>query len=288
VLDVLSTLGERAAPVRFLVAVTAIFGIDANATRVAIARLLASGLLQRDERGAYRLSPAADPVAQRLRNWHTLPERVRPWDGTWLAAALALPVGSRECRSAAQQALEFSGMREFSSCLWIRPDNLEGGIEAARSSLVALGLPVGTPLFCIRDFDPACDERARGLWDTQAMRREYRAACAEMERSAVTLTFLEAREAMAESFLLGGAAIRRLVLDPLLPDELIPAAERKALVDATIRYNAVGRRCWAEFLARHGVVPIDPPGRPSTSTSSAGLGSLDEVLPGMTAPLAAR
>ena len=53
---------------------------------------------------------------------------------------------------------------------------------------------------------------------------------------------------MTESFRLGGQAIRQIVLDPLLPEPIVPAAERAALVAALRRYDRMGRSCWAEFM----------------------------------------
>ena len=64
---------------------------------------------------------------------------------------------------------------------------------------------------------------------------------------------------MAESFLIGGEAIRRIVLDPLLPDAIVPTAERDALVRAMTAYDDIGRRCWASFLERYGVLVSDSP-----------------------------
>jgi phenylacetic acid degradation operon negative regulatory protein len=67
--------------------------------------------------------------------------------------------------------------------------------------------------------------------------------------------------AMVESFRLGGRVIRELVRDPLLPEALVPAAERRALVAALRRYDRAGRRAWASFMARHGAphaeLPVD-------------------------------
>jgi phenylacetic acid degradation operon negative regulatory protein len=53
---------------------------------------------------------------------------------------------------------------------------------------------------------------------------------------------------MVESFTLGGDAIRRLVLDPLLPEPIVPARERRVLIAAARRYDALGRRVWAGWL----------------------------------------
>jgi phenylacetic acid degradation operon negative regulatory protein len=58
---------------------------------------------------------------------------------------------------------------------------------------------------------------------------------------------------MVASFVLGGEAIRRLVLDPLLPEEICPGRDRLALAAAMGRYDDLGRAAWAEFLARYDV-----------------------------------
>ena len=64
---------------------------------------------------------------------------------------------------------------------------------------------------------------------------------------------------MVESFRLGGRVIRELVRDPLLPEALVPAAERRALVAALRRYDLAGRRVWASFMARYGAPHTELP-----------------------------
>jgi phenylacetic acid degradation operon negative regulatory protein len=75
---------------------------------------------------------------------------------------------------------------------------------------------------------------------------------------------------MVESFQLGGDAIRRLALDPLLPDALLPSAERAQLLAAMRRYDRAGRACWAGFLGGFGVVPA--PGAPVDLRLPAAMG----------------
>ena len=55
ILDLLATLKQGSMPVGALVEAGELFGLAANAIRVAVARLLASGEIARDERGRYRL-----------------------------------------------------------------------------------------------------------------------------------------------------------------------------------------------------------------------------------------
>lgn len=244
---------------RFLVAAAEIFGIDSNATRVAITRLLSCGLIERDERGAYRTGSAAAPILDRLGSWRRLDKRTREWDGTWLGATPDASSTAKDPRAASIKALEFIGMREFSPGLWIRPDNMEGGIAAARQALQALHLPEDCPVFTIRNFDQAGEARARSLWDSEAIRAGYRQLAADLARSAAELPNMDEHKAMAESFLLGGEAIRRIVLDPLLPDAIVPTSERDDLVRAMTTYDQVGRSCWAPFLERYGVFATEPP-----------------------------
>jgi phenylacetic acid degradation operon negative regulatory protein len=261
VLDILSTLQNRSAPVRLLVAAGEIFDIDSNATRVAITRLLASGLIERDERGAYRTGAAAAPVVSRLNTWRSMEQRTRDWDGSWIGAAPDACDCSKDERADTLRALDFLGLREFAPGLWVRPDNLDGGLAAIRSALVGLGAAPGSPVFRLEDLDASSEDRARGLWDAAGIRNLYRRLALDLERSAARLPSLDSKSAMAESFLIGGEAIRRIVLDPLLPDAIVPTAEREALVRAMTAYDEIGRRCWAPFMERYGLLvshsPVD-------------------------------
>ena len=63
-----------------------------------------------------------------------------------------------------------------------------------------------------------------------------------------------------------GRAIRQLVLDPLLPESIAPAAPRRALLEALRRYDRLGRACWAGRLGSSAKTPRSTP---------ANLGGLD-------------
>ena len=64
---------------------------------------------------------------------------------------------------------------------------------------------------------------------------------------------------MVETFLVGGEVLRQVALDPLLPDEIVPAADRAALVEDMRHYDEVGRACWAGFLEQFDVPHMRTP-----------------------------
>lgn len=252
ILDLLSTLRRGSMPVAALVSGAGMYGIAGNTVRVALTRLGSAGLVVRDGRGRYRLGPAALPVARRTGGWRAIEERVERWEGAWVAA-LQGPGGHGHARLRDRQALRLLGFRELRPGLAVRPENLRGGVAALRRELAALGLGAGALVFELRDTDPVSEARARGLWTADALPRVHHTLRRELERSALRLRRLPAEGAMTESFLLGGRAIRQLVLDPLLPDAIVPGRERRALGEAMRDYDQLGRDAWAGFLARFDV-----------------------------------
>ena len=54
-------------------------------------------------------------------------------------------------------------------------------------------------------------------------------------------------QALVESFLTGGAAIRVLATDPLLPEAILRSHERRALGDVMLRYDEIGRGIWGRL-----------------------------------------
>src|SRR5262249_12440984 len=141
VLDLLSTLPRGAMPVRALVAAGELFAIRENSVRVALARLLAGGLIERDERGAYRLGPRAQGVSRQVGSWRDLDARLRPWDGGWIGVHTAgLRGAARSQLRRQRRALDWLGFRELCAGLALRPDNLADGVAGVRERLGALGL----------------------------------------------------------------------------------------------------------------------------------------------------
>jgi phenylacetic acid degradation operon negative regulatory protein len=260
ILDLLSSVRGQPMPVRALIGAGEVFGISGESIRVALVRLCSQGTLEHNERGQYRIAAAAAPVQAHVAGWVRTEERVVPWRGGWIGVHTAgLPRGDRAAARRRGRALQFLGFRELAADLHVRPDNLKGGVDAVRDELLALGLEPAALVCGLSQLDAETETRARRLWDGDALQRDYRACRAALARSAAKLERLEPRAAMAESFVLGGEAIRRLALDPLLPEPIVPAAERAALVEDMRAYDRLGRTCWRSFMKAQGAPHLQTP-----------------------------
>jgi phenylacetic acid degradation operon negative regulatory protein len=275
ILDLLSTLRRGTMPVAALVESAALFGIAENSLRVALTRLLSAGLIERDARGRYRMGAGAEPVARRVGAWRELERRLRRWDGTWIGVLdgpqSAAGAGRRQ-RDQRKRALRLLGLRVLTPALALRPNNLAGGVDAARGELADLGLPPGHLVVGLRDLDPITDARARGGWNGEAMRAAHRSLRAQVIAGIEQIDRQPVERAMTESFLLGGRVLRQLILDPRLPDEIVPGDERRALIDAMRRYDVLGRRAWASFLAGYSVPHLQTPHDTSMLAAADPLG----------------
>ena len=243
-------LGAGGAPLsaRSAVASCALFGIRENSVRVALVRLAASGLVEAAGRGAYRLGPGAATLAADVATWRGAEARLRDWNGGWIAVH-AGPLG-RSDRAALRirdRAFGLLGLRELERGLHLRPDNLAGGVAAARERLFKLGLERAAAVFVARDLDDPRELRARALWDGAALDRGYRETRRRLDDWLARADALELEVAARESFLLGNDAIRQLVFDPLLPSPLVDADERHRFIDAVVRFDAAGQSIWNRF-----------------------------------------
>jgi phenylacetic acid degradation operon negative regulatory protein len=253
ILDLLGTLSRGTMPVAALIDAGRMFGFAPGSMRVALARLLQSGRVERDVRGRYRVGAAAAPIQHRVKGWRGLDGRSVAWNGEWWAVHDARAPRRGAAARRHERALRLLGFRRLEPGLCLRPANLQGGCAAVREELHALGLSPKALVFAARELDGVTLERARELYDVDGLRSGYLAALAELESSSARLPSHGPEDAMRESFLVGGRAIARLAVDPLLPAEIHPSRERDALVRAMRDYDQRGRESWADFLARYDV-----------------------------------
>jgi phenylacetic acid degradation operon negative regulatory protein len=247
---------------REAVVACAIFGIRENAARVTLARLVASGMIEPAGRGAYRLAARAAGFANEVATWRDAERRLRRWSGQYLAVHCGgLGRSDRSALRRRDRALRLFGLRELEPGLFLRPDNLEGGVEAARGRLASLGLDAGASVFMASGFDANREQQARGLWDGKALSLGYGKTRVQLERWLENASTLETDVAARQSFLLGDRAIRQLVFDPLLPEPLVDTEARREFIGTLRRFDAAGRAIWRHLyraIARDAATGTSP------------------------------
>jgi phenylacetic acid degradation operon negative regulatory protein len=249
VLDLLSATDGEAASVKRLVQACALFDISENSVRVTIARLSSAGLLEASGRGEYRLAEPAAELARQVSSWRTAEKRVRSFHGGYVAVLRGeVRKSDKVLVQSASRALSLSGFGELAPRFFVRPDNLEGGVEGARDRLRVLGLEPSALVFRAEQLDREQEARLRRLWDGKALTAGYKKSRHKLEQWLVREPTLDREVAVREVFLLGAAAIRQIVFDPLLPAPLVDEAERRAFVETTQRFDRVGRALWHRFL----------------------------------------
>lgn len=227
----------------------ALFGIRENSVRVALVRLAASGLIEAAGRGSYRLGPQAKALAHDLSGWRQAEQRVCDWDGGWLMVSTGgLGRSDRVQLRLRERALALSGFRLLSPTLYVRPDNLVGHAVAVRERLYKLGLDEDAPVFSAHDLDTERELAARQLWDSQSLSESYQATRCQLEAWMADANDLETDVAARESYLLGHAAIRQLVFDPLLPAPLVDVDARRAFAQTVQTYDRMGHAIWRQLL----------------------------------------
>jgi phenylacetic acid degradation operon negative regulatory protein len=234
---------------REAVAACALFGIGENSARVALVRLASAQMIEARARGTYRLGPKATRLASEVATWRRAEERVRIWRGDWLAAHTgAMKRADRTALRARQRAFDLVGVRELERDLYLRPNNLAGGVAAMRDRLKKVDPDFDAPVFTVRDLDSARDRRARRLWNGRALNLAYAAGRRRLQEWLERASTLEPDIAARESYLIGDEAIRRIVFDPMLPDPLVDVTERRAFHETVLRFDRQGHAIWRAFL----------------------------------------
>jgi len=256
ILELLSASDDHESAAASVVSAGKLLGITENNVRVALTRLVADGTLELTARGHYKLGAATQALTRQVTSWRELEKQVRRWDGSWVCVALAkVASDDRAAARRRDRALRLLGFRALERQVAVRPDNLDGGVDALRDRLYELGLETSSLVFRASDFDPATDARARRLWNADRLTASYHATRERIDRWLVAVTDLPLRTAAREAFFFGGDVLRMILFDPRLPEPLVDVAARRALVDAGKRLDTAGRRIWAQLIGmQHGLV----------------------------------
>jgi len=226
-----------------------LFEISENNIRVTIARLTKSNLVEIIERGSYRLGSKGLKLGSDVASWRSIEDRLVEWDGSWIVAATGgLPLSNRKDLRARIRALTMLGMLELNSTLYIRPNNLRGGVIAVRDRLSNLGLGSDAAVFLASEFDPKRQKRALNLWKDKVATISYDKHTTLLNSWLNKVDDLQLKTAARESYLLGDEAIRRIIFDPLLPAPFVDEESRNDFIETMKRFDDIGRKIWAKFL----------------------------------------
>lgn len=230
---------------RDAVAACRLFAISENSVRVTLVRLSAAGLIEASSRGAYGLGPNAAEFAADIATWRTAEQRLTTWNGDWLAVHVGnLGRSDRAILRVRDRALALLGLKELDRGLFVRPDNILGGVNVVRERLYKLGLEADAAVFVLNNLDHPREQRARQLWDGTELSTRYCEMIIRLENWLERADTLDLEVAARESFLLGNEAIRQLVFDPLLPEPLVDTRARRAFTDCVLRFDRTGHDIW--------------------------------------------
>ena len=254
ILTLMDSAADGVLPASYLVAAGSLFDMDPGTIRVALGRLVKDGALANEARGRYQLGSRGGHLHQLLRNWSQVETSVKPWRGAWLSVMTThLPRTNKTVLRGRERALKLYGFAELHNGFWVRPDNLTEPLPNLHRDLVALGLDAEANAFvmdqAVTPPDPA------GLWGIRELERGYRRLLDELDASSVKLATLDPIKGAKETLLVGRAVTREILLDPLLPDELIDTQLRGELVGAMRRYDRTGKVLWRDFYRNHATHP---------------------------------
>ena len=261
-------LAREGAPlgVREAIAACELFSITENNVRVALVRLASEGKIESRGRGAYGLGPAAQTTASEVTHWHEAEQRLQDWTGAYICIHTgALGRSDRKALRQRERALTMLGLRELERGLYLRPDNLSGGVSEVRRRLTSLGLEVEAAIFIAHDFDPQRQQRIADLWDCDALNALYRNQQQRLQDWMAHCAELELEVAAREAYMMGGNAIRQLVFDPWLPEPMVDAEARHHFLQTVKQFDETGKAIWARLGETNHAMPMAAAASPLTS-----------------------
>ncbi len=229
----------------------ALFALEPAVVRVALTRLVAQGKVGRSGRGRYAIERGRHALTEVVDGWWLRQREQLDWDGGWVAVIDGdVRRQDKTTWRRHQRALQLRGFALLSPGLWLRPDNLVGGVPHEGERLQALGLAPQAVVAGLHALQGPALPRARSLWDGQRLPDHYRALAAQLERSARRLPQMDLAQATQESLQLGRHVIACLLRDPLLPAALSDPRPRERLVGLMRAYQQQARAVCRAFLAQ--------------------------------------
>ncbi len=245
VLSMLQATNGKAMPVKTLVSIGQVFGFTGNTIRVTTTRLMGEGTIESDVRGFYRLSRKGARFSRFIDRWKKGEGRLRGWDGGWLCFMVPKSVSKRHVETG--RISDFLGFREGLSHLWVRPDNLSIDFPEIDTLLSQIGRIENGEKFVARQFSEKLTEKWQCyLWPVKKLLQNQKGFLNKISKSADRIEKMPLENALIESFLVGSKAIQMLIMDPLLPEEMMNSSHRVELTNAMLAYDEIGKRIWSK------------------------------------------
>ena len=233
-------------PVKKLIEVGDLFGFNANSIRVTLTRLKSSGLVELDVRGSYRLNWQYDPVRDWIDNWSKGEARVVEWDQQWLCILPPSDLTAKGARSLEYAATRL-GFKKLADRAWLRPNNLSMPTSKIIELLEAMSACSNLAISIVSEVHIVGEVHSiSSLWNGSKLEEKYRALTLRLNRSMKDLEDADEKQALRDSFLIGGDAIRRLALDPLLPEGMIDVEVREEFTRCTMSFISKFNGLWRD------------------------------------------
>jgi phenylacetic acid degradation operon negative regulatory protein len=237
---------------RYFVAAGMLFAIDPRTMRVALTRLVKNGVLVQMHRGLYGLGPRGGELHTTVRNWATVEDNLTTWNGGWIAVYLGHLRRNKADVRQRERALRLLGLAPADANLWIRPANLKSSLNEVRERLLGLGLSTAAMVVALEDLLPKNAIRVDQLWDIATLEQRYRTRITELADSQHDAATLTLEDRARKTLLLGRAVTRDILIDPLLPKQMLDTDLRRRMIKAMRDYDRLGKACWREYYAANG------------------------------------
>lgn len=250
ILDLIDIDDAATVDVRQLTRAGEAFGIEAAGIRTGLARLKREGTIEQVGRGRYAVGVGGQVLQRRVAGWRDVLNRRRTWKGDWLlVVAGPLERADRTTWRRTLRALELEGFMEAETNVWTRPDNLVGGAKAIRARLNDLECAPSLLLVRASGMDPARQRAYPKLWPTEALQASHAELTELLQRAAEALTGAHGHDAARTALTLGRRAVRQILRDPLLPDDICSPQPLARLIAAMTHFDTLGKRIWQDFFA---------------------------------------
>ncbi|HEY1058547.1 MAG TPA: hypothetical protein VGE55_07445 [Limnobacter sp.] len=228
-----------------------LFGVSENHVRVALTRLTGEGFLRSVSRGVYALGAKAVPTGDDVKDWTSRLTAPANWTGRFLAAYTAhLGRKDRQQVQLRERALALYGFREFHPGLYVRPDNLQWGIDGVETRLHDKGLDPEATLFLMLPRDARQVQTIQKLWDVKKLERFYKTHADKMNQWLGSYGKMPLERAAKEAYLLGSEGIYQVRHDPLLPAEWLDTTLRRAFFNCVQQFDHAGHVIWHTLQQR--------------------------------------